>query len=170
MFQTGGDTSWLRPVTPEERGEGEGQPLQIGTHRGNYAALNIRNPQPGRHYAYVRADGKSYRRYVNEGWQPLRDDSPEQWGAEALPEWVQQQVGGARAFGDLMPMWIPHERYQEIVRARLDLAAASLRRTDRAYLDKGLQREAELGGRAQGRPVYYFRPGHGQRVMGPGSR
>lgn len=154
MIQGGGDLSWTKPVSPADE--------VVGAHRGHHAALNIKNPQPGFRYYYERRDANKVLVKKNEGWEVVQANSPERWG-DNLPEDVQKELDGVRAYQDVILLRIPEEKYRQNREHLRELAEASRRGSDREYLDKSREREHQLG--VTDREVYYARATHGTRTQ-----
>lgn len=157
-IQPGADHSWTRPIDPHED-------EVLGCHRGVSEGLNIRNPQPGFHYYYIRAEPNMARRYINMGYEVVTSEYPEQPGIKALPQAVQSMMDGERAFKDVMLVRIPVEIYREHQAEKRRRAEASLRSASDAFQAKG-ERAAEALGRGAGKHenVYYQTRDHGSSV------
>jgi hypothetical protein len=139
----GSDRSWLKPRQSSE-------------------ALNVRNPQPGFHYYYCRRDPSSVQRKLNQKWQVVTSDMPEKWGAE-LPDNIQQELDGVRAFKDVMLLRIKDEDYRLIQEEKQRRAAVARDGATEEYLEKGRQRAAQLGNLAPEDDLYYKKGYHGSQ-------
>lgn len=152
----GSDRSWLKPFEPRKPRTWDEEDI-IGTHQIGSEALNVRNPMPGFHYTYFRRDPSSVQRALNRKFQIVRSDDQEKWGAE-LPDDVQKELDGVRAFKDVMLFRIKDEDYRLIQEEKQRRAHVARDGAAQAYLDKGQQVEAQLG---DNRPVddLYFKRG-----------
>lgn len=155
-LQGGGSLEWTRPIHSGDE--------EVGCHRGDHAALNIRNAQPGFQYYYVRAHPSKILQFQNRGWEVLTSEHPERWGAE-LPAMIQAQLGTVRAYQDVIPVRIPLERYRRNRAMQEALAKASREGPSEAYLEKSAGRERQLAGATGNRPVYFSRGDHGTHVQ-----
>lgn len=135
-----------------------GRPTSVGCHRGAYEALNVRNAQPGMIYYYA-ARRRGVLRFLNRGWEVVLDSDPERWGAE-LPDKVQAQLGGEKAFQDVVLVRAP----EDLVRAENDekaaQARAALNGSEQAYFDQG-RRVASMIRGGSGKDIYYATREHG---------
>jgi hypothetical protein len=122
-------------------------------------ALNVKNAQPGMHYYYERAKPSDVQRRLNEGWEPVTSSDPEQWGAE-LPEDVQRQLDGVKAFGDVMLFKISTDRYRLLQDQWIQEAKDRRDGPEVSYQTKGEERAGELGAAAPEGDLYYQRPNH----------
>ena len=106
-INAGGDRKDLRPL------DQSGQTL--GTHRGNYEALNVRNPQPGYRYCWARSKQGSLYKKLNQGWEFVRAQDPEHLGisTEGLPVDIQTSLDSLKPFGDVVLMRQSEEKYAE---------------------------------------------------------
>ena len=154
----GSNREWLRPLVPRKNDYGEED--VIGTHRMGYEALNVRNPQPGFRYYYSRRDPSSVQRFMNKGYQVVTSGMAEKWGSD-LPEDIQQELDGVRAFKDVMLMRISDKNYRVMQEEKLRIAKLARDGATQSYLDKGSEREAQLGVNAPADDLYYKRGRHG---------
>ena len=151
MIQGGEDNSWFRPLNPGDK--------ILGAHRGNHSALNIKNPQPGYHYYYIRRHPSDVQRFMNAGWEFLGDEHEEDWGAK-LPDHVQAQLDSVRAYQDVMPVRIRIEKYAEIQRQKQEDARVASAGADDEFLGKGDMQTERMQGASADNPVYYKRKDH----------
>lgn len=153
----GGDHWDLRPV---EATEGE----VLGTHKGPYEALNVRNAQPGWHYRYVstKRDGSFIQKALNEGYEFVMDDDPEKWGVphQEMPQRVQAAMDGIRAFGDVALMRTPLENWDKLRKQKEEVWLAQQGTADEAFLNAGEENAAMAGGATKGRPLHFRTADH----------
>jgi hypothetical protein len=145
----GGDREWIRAVDPD-------QSERRGTHRGKFEALNVSNPRAGFIYYYERRKPSDVLRRMNEGWEVVKGTDQEDWGAE-LPDDIGQELDGVKAYGDVILMRIPEDRYRKIEEQRKLLRMASRGGNTDEYLEKGNRVTSQSG---IGRPAYYQRSDH----------
>ena len=112
-MQGGSNREWAKPFTPKA------QPGQaVGTHRGHMSFLNVVNPEPGFHYAYMHT-GDAHRagtqQMVNQGYRPVKRDGQVSIGADLPSEFGSPQDSLVGA-GNLKLMQIPIEKYRELQR------------------------------------------------------
>jgi hypothetical protein len=154
----GGDRKDLRPL--DQSGQ------VIGSHRGVYEALNVRNPQPGYRYLWAnRKEGFIYKKLA-QGCKFVRSGDPEALGfqIEDLPEEFQQGLDSLKPFGDVVLMRQSEEDYQKQVSLQQELAKAAREGAEAKFLMKGEDRASEVGGADQGRPLYFARKHHGYHI------
>jgi hypothetical protein len=156
----GSDRAWLKPFEPRKPRSWDEEDV-IGTHRMGSEALNVRNPQPGYRYTYIRRDPSSVQRFMNQGWRVVKADDPEQWGAE-LPDDVQKELDGVRAFKDVMLVKIDDEGYRVIQEDKQRRAQVATSAATQEYLDKGQRVEAELGSKRPEDDLYFKRGHHSE--------
>lgn len=162
------ELDWVRPVQPVH--EDPHQRTEIGAHRQATAALNVRNPQPGRHYFWANADNaNSIRRAQVRGFQFVTRDEPEGEGYDDFlpPDRTRNQDQFIR-FNGLVLMWCPidviRQRREERVRANME----RMHQPTRDWHDWGRQVDDGLGGRASRKGSYYEGPDHGIEILEAG--
>lgn len=151
-LQGGAPNEWLRPHDPDPDRN------VIGSHRGSSEALNVRNPKEGFHYFYVRRNPNQVQRFLGDGWELVTSEDQEAWGIDVgdMPESVQSELDGLRAFKDVVLMRIPEENYRVIAERKRQLAeAARLQGGGEAFLERGREVAAQLGHDEESRPLYY---------------
>lgn len=134
----------------------------VGCYRGAFAALNVRNPQPGVRYAYesLSRGGAKILSRLNRGYELVRDTDPEQWGG-TLPITAQGQNGTIRAFGDVALVRIRLERYAAEQADKALRAKVALQATEADYRERGQNLANRLGALAPSdNDLYFARPGH----------
>jgi hypothetical protein len=156
MIQGGTNLEWTRPLQKDDE--------VLGGHRGHHSALNIRNPEPGFQYYYARADANQILRFRQQGWEVVTNEDPEQWGAD-LPENIQRQLDSVKAYQDVILLKIPLESYKRNKASLRELAQASSGRTTSEYLDRNAERQEQLSGASESRPVYHKRADHGTHIQ-----
>lgn len=147
-MQPGAPLKWCKPTNPHKS-------ESLGNHKGDFEALNIKNPQPGMHYFWAKKTASSVRRFMRYGFEVVQAEDPEEFGAR-LPEKVGALLDGATAYSDVVLMRIPLERYRQFRNQRKQLVEAKREASTQAYLAAGKERERELGHRAPRRgPTYH---------------
>jgi hypothetical protein len=150
----GGDRKDLRPL--DQSGQ------TIGSHRGVYEALNIRNPQPGFRYLWAsRKQGSLYKK-LNQGCRFVKQGDPEagNFDFEGLPEGLREGLDSLQPFGDVVLMKQSEKDFQKQVSLRNELARAAREGAEAQFMAKGEDRASEVGGADEGRPLYYARKHH----------
>jgi len=141
MSVRGGENlEWLKPLAANRENE-------VGSHVGKSRALNVRNPQPGYHYYNEHRVPGSIQKRLNEGWRPISSHDPESWGVDLsevdgvkFPE-----LDGLQAFGDVICMKIPIEKYRALKEERARQAKVLREGTTEEYLTKGQTLAAQVG-------------------------
>tara|TARA_Y100000310_G_scaffold344025_1_gene454598 strand:- start:2889 stop:3386 length:498 start_codon:yes stop_codon:yes gene_type:complete len=153
-IQGGGQLEFIKPYLPDDESA-------LGDHKGNFEALNVRNPQRGYHYYYIRAEASSVLRFMNQGWQIVQADDPEQFGAD-LPDNIGLPLDGVRAYHDVLLARLPLEKYREYKADRADRRRASLEANYLAFKQTERERMDQLHPhqRPQGRDLFYHRAQH----------
>ena len=151
----GGDRKDLRPL--DQSGQ------TMGTHRGNYEALNVRNVQPGFRYCWARKKQGAMYKKLNQGWEFVRKDDPENLGieAEGLPVGIQEGLDSLQPFGDVVLMRQSGEKYAEQLKLQQELAKAAREGAESQFLAKGEIRAGEAGVAAGDAPLHFARKQHG---------
>ncbi len=151
----GGNRSELRPMDP--------QGTTLGSHKGAYEALNVRNAKPGFNYVFAKLSASAILVKQNQGWQLVKENDPEEWGVprDMFPDKIQGSLDSLKAFGDVVLMRIPNERYQEIQDEHNARSVAALGGTESEFLGKGDELGEEVGSSTQGRPLHYMQGQHG---------
>jgi hypothetical protein len=153
----GGDRSWLRPLQSGENKE------IIGAHRGICEAMNVKNPQPNRHYYYARHDSNAIQRKLNEGWRPIRGDDPERWGADINTD-EYPELDGLKARKDVILMWTDSDNYRRIQNEKARKNKVAIEGTEEEYMDRGHERAAQFGSYVPSDDLYFRTARHGRRV------
>lgn len=133
----------------------------IGDHRGQFEALNVRNPQPGFRYMYenIKSGGGSrVLSRMNQGYQLVREGDPEQWGG-VLPVNAGGTPDKLHAFGDVALMRIPISLYTKLQDEERRLTLAAANQAEDSFRDKGETMKSRLGSRAP-QDLYYARQDH----------
>jgi hypothetical protein len=152
-MQPGAPLEWCEPVDP-------GSDV-LGDHRGNTEALNIRNARPGFHYYYGLNNPNQALRLLEQGFELVGADDPEQFGAQ-FPEAVGTPLDGLRAFNDVVLMRIPLDKYRLLRAERAENARAAREAPTQAFLSRGQEMNRILGSKApKDGDSYYKIPGHG---------
>jgi hypothetical protein len=152
-IQGGGDRKDLRPHNPNDK-------QVIGTHRGPFEALNVKNPKPGFHYYYARRKPSDVQRFMNAGWEPVRSGDPEQWGSDMPPE-VGEMLDGVKAYGDVILMRIREDKFRAIREEKEALAKAAREGGTSEFINKGHQRARQLGSSRPKKDLYFESADHG---------
>ena len=157
-INAGGDRKDLRPL------DQSGQTL--GTHRGNYEALNVRDPQPGYRYCWARSKQGSLYKKLNQGWEFVRAQDPEHLGisTEGLPVDIQTSLDSLKPFGDVVLMRQSEEKYAEQQKLSQALAKAAREGAESQFMAKGEDRASEVGSASGSEPLYFARKQHGYFV------
>lgn len=135
-MQTGRDRSWSRPYNAQDTESEYGS----GTHVGPWACLNIRNRQPGMHYAYgTRKDPSSLTSMRAMGFDFVREGDPEALGLD-LPAGFGTGQDTCVGMGNLVLMRIPLSLY----RKRCDEAEAARQASRAAPTRQFLDRNHEF--------------------------
>jgi len=151
MPNAGVDLSRFRPADPDP------QARTRGTHSGSAEALNIVNPVPGIHYAWMAKRYDEILSKTNEGWRVTPPESPARKGLELDPN-VGAALDTTQARSDIILMEIPEEDYR-----RFKERKANRRRPPEATTEDYLASEtlSQYGG--PGRPIHFKAPGHSVR-------
>lgn len=154
-LRAGTPRAWLRPTDPAAQHRLGAR----GDHRGPHAALNVKNARPGYTYYYEANKPSKIQSKLNDGWEFVRQEDPEQWGAD-LPADVQQSLDTARPYKDVILLRIPNHKYAEIQRRKLEDAKFARTGAERSYLNTGEDRARQLGRSAPAQDLYFQRPTH----------
>ena len=136
-----------------------GNPITLGAHRGNSAALNVRNPKPGHGYYYERAKAGNVLTRRNKGWEVVRDGDPEDWGAQ-LPFGVSAALDTTRAYGDVLLMRAPDSTIRAEQQELGERARHAREGPERDFLAKNAGVSAALGTYAPDAETYFRARGH----------
>lgn len=136
-----------------------------GNHRGPAEGLNVHNPQPGMHYYHCRhpkADrrGAQFRRFINQGWEPVPPDAPEYVAESTNLHFPQLGLDGFHTHGDVILIRISEERYRQMADFKRLTAEAELDGPTNEFLQRARDFDHNYGLRADG-PIYYKGQGHG---------
>lgn len=133
----------------------------MGNHKAHFMAMNICNPKPGYHYYYQTTGrgGGNILRYQQLGYEMVKSTDQERWGAELPPE-IAREVDTVKAFGDVVLMRIPVEKYREIRKRKARDARIAREGAEDSYLGKGEQISAAMGQYAPAAGVYFRRANH----------
>jgi hypothetical protein len=146
-MESGPDLSDLRPANPDPNARVR------GNHKGPAYALNVVNPEPGKHYVYVRREEGDIQRFENEGWTlSRRSASPATMGKETDPQWG-RSLDGVIGRRDIVRMEIDEEGYRAYMeRKNAQRAAQSAESVVAEFIAKGEPLTSHLNSNA---PVYY---------------
>jgi hypothetical protein len=159
-MESGPDLSDLRPLNPDPNAKIR------GNHKGPAFALNVMNPEPGKHYVYVRRDEGDIQRFENEGWAlSRRSGSQATMGKETDPRWG-HTLDGVIGRRDIVRMEIDEEGYRAyMTRKQAVTSAQSAENVVNEFIEKGQPLTERFGGA----PMYYRAAQHRERrVAGVG--
>lgn len=106
-MQSGSSREWSKPFNPNPA-----EYEAFGSHRGTAAYYNIRNRQPGLHYAFAdRRHPQGYNRMWSMGFRP--DQSGAKPSGE-IPDSVGYPQGSSPFGGHLVLMSMPIGKYQQV--------------------------------------------------------
>lgn len=158
-MQSGRDYSWSKPFNPNPAPDEE-----YGSHVGPYAALNIRNREPGYHYAYAhRDDPGSYRSMQMMGFRPVQvgesDAVSNDFGLGA-PQGSSPDT--LASVGKLVQMKIPLDRYAKLLSDAEAAQRASREGPTQEFLEKGRELERSYNRRPANVGAAFAYPEHGR--------
>jgi len=150
------DRSWSRPYNPKEEDSIEGS----GTHRGPYAHLNVRNRQPGYHYAYGHRDDRGgITTMQHMGFSFVRRGDPESLGLD-LPAGMGESADNTVGSGKFVLMKIPLSIYAKRLEETAAAQRASRMGPTQRFTDRNAEFVAAQGGRAPRGGAAYALPDH----------
>lgn len=154
MAGSGGDLSWLKPLSPD----GNLSDDALGCHRGDFEIMNVRNAQPGFTYGYARATRGRVRHFQRKCYKVVSHEDPERMGDAEDPNYAAAGLDSTQDFDDVVLMKCPTERVRERQRERIQRTEASLKGVTAEYLDGA----GEVGGNyhSSQRPIRYKAPHH----------
>ena len=151
-----GDRRDLQPVKQE------GNP--IGSHRRQFAALNVEKPQPGFVYKHERYKEGPIRKAMALGWEFVKRSDPEMsnYDESELPIQFQHSNDSIRPLGDVVLMRQPVGLWAEQQEWLLERNRAARGEADASFRSLGERRAAEAGSAAELRKSLFFqKQGHG---------
>ena len=94
--------------------------------------LEVTDPQPGRHYVWVKAHAITTASYKAMGFQPVQGDDHECWDYRG-----QDAAGGStlRGVGDVLLFWCPIERHESMERYFDRQARAKIGDVEKAWAE-----------------------------------
>ncbi len=162
MTITAGDEhALMRPLDPE----GNYTPGSRGCHKGHMESLNVKNPQPGYHYYYIRTDSSSLDRAETRGWELVKLSDPERMGEEKRADRVAAGLDTSLRRNDIVLCRMPEPRYREMRERMNQLAEGTRDDGSSEYLERGRSLQERVGARE---PLYFKSAGHGFRHITTG--
>lgn len=146
-MESGPDLSHLRPANPDPNARIR------GNHKGPAYALNVVNPEPGKHYVYIRRDEGDIQRFLNEGFALERKDgSHARMGRETDMAWG-VSLDGTIGRKDIVRMVIDDAGYAAYMERKAQARAVqSADGVVAEFLAKG---ESMTGAVGSNQPLYH---------------
>lgn len=151
----GAPLEWTKPLQPD----GNRYPDRLGCHTGDTECFNIRSPQPGWVYAFVRRTRGQVEHYIRIGGRVIGPDDPEMMGIRNDPNFQAAGLDTAVSHGDLIAMKIPQHVVERRRAERIARNRAVLAQPTREYLEGSGDAERRLS--SADRPIRFQDPRHG---------
>lgn len=172
-LQGGGDRGWLVPLRADGRSQQREDAVDVvGCHRGDYAGLNVANPQPGYEYQWGNNRPQSVLGARARGWTPVRDGDPDCPAYELVDEYndstdTPTQLDTIKPFGGLILLRTPVENLRRLHEDHDKESAARLQGSAEGYLQGASYEEQALGRSHEGKylPTRFARREHGTTVQ-----
>ena len=141
----------------------------VGVHVGDYAGLNIANPQPECQYQHVANNPQSIMRARNMGGQVIQRGDPDfpayELGLTNDQTDLPTPLDTSHAFGDIVPMRFPEAAIRSKIEAANKLAESRLRGSQSDFIAGATPNEIMQAG---GRMTRFARQDHGYQITADG--